>query len=59
LKLTEPNYMFCGTLGFRGNPVEEHWFRTFSAVVLKLGSIEPLGFDGAISGFDEGHLKHD
>jgi len=23
LKLTEPHYMFCGTLGFRGSPVEE------------------------------------
>jgi len=24
LKLTEPHYMFRGTLGFRGTPVEEH-----------------------------------
>jgi len=24
LKLTEPHYMFCGTLRFRGTPVEEH-----------------------------------
>jgi len=24
MKLTEPHYMFCGTLGFRGTPVEEH-----------------------------------
>jgi len=21
--------MFCGTLGVRGTPVEEHWFRLF------------------------------
>jgi len=25
--LTEPHYMFCGILGFRGTPVEEHWIR--------------------------------
>ena len=23
--LTELHYKFCGTLGFRGTPVEEHW----------------------------------
>jgi len=23
--LTEPHYMFCGTLGFRGTPVQEYW----------------------------------
>jgi len=27
LKLTEPHYMFCGTLGFRVTLVEEHWIR--------------------------------
>jgi len=26
LKLTEPHHMFHGTLGFRGTPVEEHWY---------------------------------
>jgi len=25
LKLMEPRYVFYGTLGFRGTPVEEHW----------------------------------
>jgi len=25
LKLTKPHYMFCGTLGLRGTPDEEHW----------------------------------
>jgi len=28
--LTEPHYMFCGTLGFRGTPVEEHWCRPYT-----------------------------
>jgi len=27
LKTHGTHYMFCGTLGFRGTPVEEHWFR--------------------------------
>jgi len=31
LKLTEPHYMFCGTLGFRGTPVEKHW-PTYSSI---------------------------
>ena len=25
--LTEPHYMFCGTLGFCGTPVEDHCYR--------------------------------
>jgi len=25
LKTHGTHYMFCGTLGFRGAPVEEHW----------------------------------
>ena len=28
-------------------------------VVLNLGSIEPLGIDGVVSGFNKGQLKHD
>jgi len=26
IKLTEPHSMFCGTLGFRETPFEEHCF---------------------------------
>jgi len=29
---TKPHYMFCGTLGFCGTPVEEHCSRLFSYV---------------------------
>jgi len=27
--LTEPHYMFCGTLGYHGTPVEEYWARLY------------------------------
>jgi len=33
----EPHYMFRGTLGFRGTPVEEHWSR-----VKKYGHLNSL-----------------
>ena len=46
LKLTEPHSMFCGTLGFRGIPVEEHctkqnarctnYFKLATPVVLRI-----------------------
>jgi len=34
MKLTEPHYMFCGTLGFRGTPVEEHWSRLIYCICI-------------------------
>jgi len=40
--LTEPHYMFCGTLGFRETPVQEHWSKCFTAVMLNLFSTTPL-----------------
>jgi len=35
LKLMEHHYMFCGTLGFRGAPVEEHWSK-FARFIFQL-----------------------
>jgi len=45
LKLTEPHYMFCGTLRFRGTPVEEHWSRRATQNMSATRNSPTIGLD--------------
>jgi len=37
LKLTEPHYVFCRTVGFRGTPVEKHRIKVINTTQMMVG----------------------